>query len=113
MANHDQASVLVQLAQWGTALGLEDALPVLFSDDFDPDAATTDDAHVIRLLEFGELVGTLTKHGLLDADLALDAWWVSGAWARVAPAAMRDRERLGEPGLYENFEALAAQQSPS
>ena len=113
MASQDQATVLLQLAQWGTALGLEDSFQVLFSDDFNPDTATTDDPHVVRLLEFGEMLGTLTKHGLLDTELALDTWWVSGAWARVAPAAMRDRERLGESSLYVNFEALAAQQSPT
>jgi len=28
--------------------------------------------------------------------------------ARVGPAAKRQREKLGEPRLYENFEALAA-----
>ena len=113
MANQDQAAVLIQLAQWGTALGLEDAIPILFSEDFDPDAATSDDPHVTRVLEFGEMVGTLTKHGLLDTELALDTWWLSGVWARVAPAAMRDRERFGESALYVNFEALAMKQSGS
>lgn len=28
-------------------------------------------------------------------------------WGRVGPAAIRNREQLGEPRLYENFEALA------
>ena len=108
-ANQHQATVLVQLAQWGTALGLEDALPGLLSDEFDPEGANTDDPHVARVLEFGEIVGTLTKHQLLDKEVALDAWWISGVWARVAPAATKDRDRFGEPRLYENFQALAAQ----
>ena len=36
--------------------------------------------------------------------------WAAGIWSRVAPAAKKDREKHGVPGLYENFEALAAQQ---
>ena len=62
------------------------------------------------LLNFGETVSTLTKNGLLDTDLVLDWLWVSGVWARVAPAAIRSREKLGVPQMYENFEGLANQQ---
>jgi hypothetical protein len=35
---------------------------------------------------------------------------MSGAWARVGPAALKEREKFGVPELYENMEALAAQQ---
>jgi hypothetical protein len=52
----------------------------------------------------------LTKNGLLDTDLVLDWLWMSGVWARVGPAALRQREKHGVPELYANFEALAAKQ---
>jgi hypothetical protein len=36
-----------------------------------------------------------------------DWLWVDGLWSRVAPAALKVREKFGEPRLFENFEALA------
>src|SRR5947208_3667101 len=55
----------------------------------------------------GETLGTLTKNGLLSLELVLDWQWVAGIWARVSKAALAQREKYGEPRLYENFEALA------
>ncbi len=110
MADREDATLMVQLAQWGTSLGLQDATRTVFADDFDPEAATERDEAVSTLLVFGETIGTLTKNGLLDTDLVLDWLWVSGLWSRVGPAAVRARERLGVPQMYENFEALAARQ---
>jgi hypothetical protein len=106
---HDDAVLMIQIAQWGTSLGLEDALPQIFADDFDPATADAmNDAAVRKILMFGESIGTLTKRDLLSSELVNDWLWVQGLWARVGPAAVRARERVGEPRLYENFEALAA-----
>lgn len=110
MADREDATLLVQLAQWATSLGLQEASRAVFADDFDPEAATERDDAVNRILAFGETVGTLTKNGLFDTELALDWLWVSGLWSRVGPAAVRAREKLGVPQMYENFEALAARQ---
>jgi len=57
------------------------------------------------MLTFGETVGTLVKHSILDRDLVQDLWWVDGSWSRFGPAALRQREHLDEPTLFENFEA--------
>ena len=54
-----------------------------------------------------ESIGTLTRHDLLSKELVHDWIWVDGLWSRIGPAALRQRERFGEPRLYENFEALA------
>jgi hypothetical protein len=91
-------------------MGVEDALRKLFADDFDPETADSlkDDA-VRTVLLFGESIGTLTKRDLLSAELIEDWLWVEGLWARVGPAALKAREKFGEPRLYENFEALATQ----
>ena len=105
---HQDAQLMVQLAQWSTALGIDDAMPRLFAEDFDPRAADVmHDAAVRNVLTFGESIATLTKHGLLSDELVHDWLWISGIWERVGPAALRQRERAGEPRLYENFEALA------
>jgi hypothetical protein len=110
MADREDAALLVQLAQWGTALNIEEALQTIFADDFDPQTASWKEPVVARVLQFGETVGTLTKNGLFDTALALDWLWVSGIWQRVGPAAQRARDEAGVQELYENFEALASQQ---
>jgi hypothetical protein len=103
----EDAQLMVQLAQWGTELGLERVLPQLLADDFDPDTANAYDEPVRTVLMFGESIGTLTKHDLLSLELVHDWLWVEGLWSRVGPAALKAREKFGEPRLYENFEALA------
>ena len=106
-ATYEDARLVVQLVRWGTEMGLDDAVGVIFASDFDPEAATADDPAVRKLLAFGETVGTLTKQRVLDRDLVLDLWWIEGMWTRVGPAARRRRDEMGEARLYENFEALA------
>ena len=103
----EDAFLMVQLAQWGTSMGLGDALPQVFADEFDPETADMANDAVRTLLQFGESVATLTKHDLLSTELVHDWLWIEGIWSRVGPAALRARERFGEPRLYENFEALA------
>jgi hypothetical protein len=104
----EDAQLMLQLAQWGTAMGLEDALAQLFADDFNAEAADSlNDTAVRTALLFGESIGTLTKHGLISTELVEDWLWIDGLWSRVAPAARKAREKFGEPRLYENLEALA------
>jgi hypothetical protein len=104
----EDAQLMIQIAQWGSSLGLSDALPTLFADDFDPEAAESSDKPVALVLTFGETIATLVKRDLLSGELVHDWLWVEGLWSRVGPAAVRAREKFGEPRLYENFEALAA-----
>src|SRR3954451_13963891 len=104
----EDAALMVQISQWGTALGVQDALRKVFAEDFDAEKADSiSDPEIAILLQFGESIGTLTKHGLLSVERVNDWLWVEGMWSRVGPAALRTRERVGEPRLYENFEALA------
>jgi hypothetical protein len=106
-AKYEDAALVMQIVRWGAAIGLDEATHEIFADGFDPEVATGDQKAVRTMLAFGETVATLVKHQTLDKDLVEDLWWVEGAWARVGPAAEKARERLGEPRLYENFEALA------
>src|SRR3954463_6950132 len=105
----EDAQLMVQLARWGTELGLQDALPQLMSENFDPERADmlTDDP-VRIVLYYGESIGTLVKHDLLSRELVEDWLWIEGMWSKVGPAALRMREKAGEPRLFENFEALAS-----
>ena len=99
---------MIQIAQWGTSLGVQDAMPRIFADDFDPDTADAMSDQAVRtMLMFGESIGTLTKNDLLSVELVRDWLWVEGIWSRVGPAALKQRDKFGEPRLYENFEALA------
>jgi hypothetical protein len=106
-ATYEDAALIMQIVRWGTELGLEEAGHALFVEGFEPEEATVEDAAVGKILAFGETISTLVKHEILDKDLLLDLWSVAGTWARVGPAAIRERKRIGEPRLYENYEWLA------
>jgi hypothetical protein len=107
MATHEDAALAVQLMQWGTQAGLDRAVTTVFDDAFNPEEASASDTAVQTILTMGETIGTLVKHNVLDREFITDLIWVDGIWSRVAPAAIRAREKFGEPRLYENFEALA------
>jgi hypothetical protein len=107
----DDAVLLVELAKWGSMIGLPEASRTIFADDFDAESAEALDPHVQTILVFHETVGTLVKNNLMDRELVLDWLWVAGAWDRVARAALEARAAAGVPQLWENFEALAQSQS--
>src|SRR3954447_14121371 len=86
-ATQNDAILMVELAQWGSMAGIDDAARDVMSDGFDPEQADAQDASVSKVLMFGETIGTLVKNGLLDRQLVYDWLWVEGSWAKVAPAA--------------------------
>jgi len=108
--SRDDASLMVELAKWGSMIGLAESSRAIWADDFDPDAAQATDPHVQSTLLFHETIGTLVKNDLLDRDLVYDWLWVVGSWERVGPAALRARDKTGVAQLFENFEALASGQ---
>ena len=110
--SREDATLMIELAKWGSMIGVPEASGVIWTDDFDPETAETSDPHVRAMLTWYETIGTLVKNGLLDRDLVYDWLWVAGVWGRVGPAALRTRE-VTVPQMFENFEALAAgQQQP-
>lgn len=108
MADQHDAQLILQLSQWATQMGMDEATRVVMSESFDPEKATADDPYVGRVLMWYETVGTLTKNKLLDTELVLDWVWVAGVWAKVRQAALAAREKSGVKEMYENFEALAS-----
>jgi len=104
--SREDATLIVELAKWGSTIGLPEATGVIWADDFDPEAAEASDPHVRAMLVWHETIGTFVKNGLLDRDLVYDWLWVAGVWERVGPAGLRLREQT-VPQMFENFEALA------
>jgi hypothetical protein len=74
-ATHDDAMLMVELSKWGSMAGLDEAAREIMSDDFDPESANASDPNVSKMLMFGETIGTLVKHGLLDRELVYDWLW--------------------------------------
>ncbi|HTW11819.1 MAG TPA: hypothetical protein VME01_03670 [Solirubrobacteraceae bacterium] len=103
----DDATLMIQIAQWMAAIDARTHMKELMEEDFDPETADPKSDAVGTALVVFETIGTLTKHGLLSEELVRDWWWIEGIWSRVGPAALKLREASGEPRLYENFEALA------
>jgi TATA-binding protein-associated factor Taf7 len=103
---------MLQIAQWGTSLGVNDAMSQVLSDDFDPYEAEATEPNIQKLLTFGETIGTLVKRDLLSRELVEDWLWIDGLWARVGPAAVKQREKLEEERLFENFEAMTSDDAP-
>jgi hypothetical protein len=73
------------------------------------DARTSENqAHFTKAYNVGDFyegVGLLTRTGLVDRALALNAWasYAPGMWNRLAPFLALTRRRLGK-GAWENFE---------
>ena len=105
-ATYDDANLVVQLLRWGADMDLGDAIGQILSDEFNAETADANEPPSRTILHFAETLATFVKQGVLDRGLVEDLLWIDGMWARVGPAALRHREKLGEPRLYENFEAL-------
>jgi hypothetical protein len=101
---YEEATLFMSVMNWGTLLGIDDALAAIFSPD--SGELSMDDPNVRKVLSFAETAGALVKHGVLNVDLLRDVFWIDGIWARVSAHALAAREHEGEPTLYENFEAL-------
>jgi len=109
VATYEDAALLVQLLRWDTESGVDEALSTIFREDFDGEQAAPDDPNIRKVLMFGEAIGALVKHHVLDRDLIRDVYWFDGIWSRVRFHALAAREHENEPSLYENFELLVSE----
>lgn len=108
MATHDDAMLLVQILRWSEESGANTAmLQILRDHRRGGDPPSADDLDVMKVLVLHETIGTFVKQGLLDADLVDDLLAVDWVWQVLGAGALAQREELGEPRLWENFEALA------
>jgi len=108
MATHDDAMLMMEILRWGQESGATDAAHrLMLENPSGPTDRTAEDPDVFKILMLGETMGTFTQQGVLDAGLVHDLWAVGWTWSVVGPAALAQREQVGEPRLWENFEALA------
>jgi hypothetical protein len=108
----EDAQLMLQIAQWGTTLGVNDAMVEVFSEEFDPYEADANESNVNKILVFCETIATLVKRDLLSKELVEDWIWIDGLWGRVGPAAVQERDKQEEERLYENFEAMTSENAP-
>ena len=116
---YQDATLMLQLAQWGSALGLSEAMSWMWSDQFLPDYAEFVEKYppgnegytkASKICGWYETIGTLYKQGLFNEELLFDWLAVALVWDRIKGFALGWREQTGEPRLYENFEAMAKAQ---
>ena len=108
MAGHKDAMLMMQILQWGEASGATDVTMRLLQEargGAPPRSA--DDPDVVKCLILHETIGTFCKQGVLDRGLVDDLLAIGMVWSVVGPAALAQREQMGVPELWENFEALA------
>jgi Domain of unknown function (DUF4760) len=119
-ATKEDAHLVVQLARLGADMGLGDASGFLWSDEFVEDYdgfkqrfpfGSEGARHVGSIAGFYETVATLVKNGLIDRDLIHDWLGSNLVWRRLEKILLGQREDSGEPRLWENFEALAAERA--
>ena len=117
--NYQDATLMLQIAQWSAALGQNKAMNWMWSDQFIPDYAefvkkyppgSEGCANASKICGVFETIGTLYKHGLFNEELLFDWWAIGLVWDRIKGFALGVREQSGEPGIYENFEAMAKAQ---
>ena len=113
---YEDAHIMLELAQWGTTLGLPEILNWIWSDAFlsDYEAFTKkypqgseEFRKVVDILSWYETLGTLYKNGLFNKKLLYDWLLIGPHWKRLENFALGQRQERGNDRLYENFEALA------
>lgn len=117
--NYQDATLMLQLAQWWTASGLSEAMNWMWSDQFVSDYAefvkkyppgSEGFANTSKICGVFETIGTLYKHELFNEELLFDWLAIGRVWDRIKGFALGEREQSGEPRMYENFEAMAKAQ---
>lgn len=113
---HQDAALMLQLAQFMVTSGAQEAKDWMWSDQFVPaydvfvkkyPPGSEGYLRASTTCGYFETVGTLHKHRLLNEDLLFDWLAVSMVWDRIKGFALGVRQAAGEPRLYENFEAMA------
>ena len=116
---YQDATLMVQLARWGAESGVTEAINWMWSDQFITDYAefaakyppgSEGNANASKICGWYETIGTLYKQELFSEELLFDWLAVYIVWDRIKGYALGVREQLGEPRIFENFEAMAKAQ---
>ena len=112
---YQDATLVLQLMQLHSMAGLSEAMNWIWSDQFIFDYAdfikkypigSEENISVSKICGHFETIGTLWKYKLINEELLFDWLAVAMVWNRVKGFALGVRQVLGEPRLYENFEAM-------
>jgi len=114
---YEDARVMLGLIQAGSAFGVNEALGIIWADDFPKSAAEFWEKYpmgspgfnaVLGAMRYFETIGTLVRNGLFNENLAYDWLAIKPVWERVKPIA--EDMRGDTPALWENFEYMAERQ---
>ncbi len=117
---HEDAGLMLQLAELGAVRGLPGASNWMWSDKFIADHAefikkyppgSEGYGHARLIAVHYETIGTLWKNKLLNEDLLFDWMWVTGVWDRIKGFVLGERRAAKESALGENFQKMAAAQA--
>jgi hypothetical protein len=118
----EDAQLMVQLATLFAQSGAREATSWIWSDGFVSDhdefrekypPGSTEFGHVMTAAGFYETIATLWKHKLISEELLFDWLAIEPIWSRMRPILLGFREGMGEPRLFENFEAMAEASVPA
>jgi hypothetical protein len=108
---HQDATLMIQLAQWMSASGAQEATIWQFSDEFIPDYAESVEKYppgsegfgkAAKICAWMETVGTLYKHRLFNEELLFDWLAVGLVWDRIKGFALgQSGEVRGVPYIRE------------
>ena len=116
---YQDATLMLQFAQWGATSGLQKASAFMWSDKFEIDykeflkkypVGTDEYSYASQICGWYETLGTLFKHDLFNRELLFDWLLVSAVWDRLKRFVLGVREEAKDPRLYEVFEAMAKAQ---
>jgi hypothetical protein len=118
----EDAQLVVQLGMLFAQSGAREGAAWIWSDGFVSDydefkakypPGSTEFGHVMAAAGFYETIGTLWKHKLISEELLFDWLTTEPIWNRMRPILLGFREGMGEPRLFENFEAMAEASVPA
>lgn len=113
---YEDATIMLQVAQWGAEMGNPKAFSFIWSDKFEQDFATFQEKYpagtkqaryIAQICDWFETIGALWVNGLLNEKLLSDCLAADMVWQRVKGYALGIRELYGDAEIYEHFEALA------
>lgn len=116
---YQDATLMIQLSQWGAMIELQEATNWMWSDNFIADytkflrkypPGSEEYGKAAKICGYYETIGTLYKNGLFNGELLFDWLAVHLVWNRIKDFALGVRKEVEESRLYENFEAMAKAQ---
>jgi hypothetical protein len=115
--DHRDSGVLTEIATWYLSAGMPAALGWLWEQGPGmTDLATQHppgshgDATATKICAYFDTLGVFCRQGLVSESLLVDWLNVAPVWDRLKSYVQTQRDRTGDPSLWNGFEALALAQ---